>query len=164
VVHEVLPLIRRTGAYAPPSVPAAAPALDSPEGVLQLATAYREAALLLVTAQQRVAALELVAEAWGTLADAKGDYSLREAGHILNRDPAIATGQNRLMKFWRDERLVDRRGIPYVRFSRYLVERPVAYSHPHSGEPVLKSQIRITVDGLAYLRRRLGGVGESRVA
>ena len=90
----------------------------------------------------------------------RGRLSLRDAGHILNRDPRISIGQNRLMRRLRDLGMVDRRGIPYVRYSRYLVERPIAYSHPHTGEAVLESQIRMTVDGLEYLRKRLGGIGQ----
>lgn len=156
VTHVVLPSIRRTGAYAVPA--AARPTLSSPEGILALAEAYHEAAKQLVDAEQRVAELEPAAEAWETLAAAEGDYSLRDAAHVLNRDPAISMGQNRLMRFLRDEALVDRNGTPYVRYARYLRERPVSYTHPHTGEPVLTRQIRITVTGLEYLRTRLGGI------
>ena len=88
-----------------------------------------------------------------------GDYSLRDAAHILNRDPTIAIGQNRLMRFLRDEGLVDRKGVPYAKHSLHLVERPVSYSHPHTGESILTQQIRVTADGIAYLRKRLAGVG-----
>lgn len=162
LTHEVLPSVRRTGSYGMPA-PAALPVLDSAEAILQLATAYHEAAVQLVIAQRRAADLEPAAQAWGVLAEAAGDYSLRDAGHILNRDPRISIGQNRLMRRLRDLGMVDRNGIPYVRYSRYLVERPVSYTHPHSGEPVLKSQVRITVDGLEYLRKRLGGTGQEGV-
>jgi anti-repressor protein len=158
LTHEVLPAIRRTGSYTTQAAPTVPP-LDTPEGVLALASHFHETAKQLVSAEARVAELEPGAEAWEALAEATGDYSLREAAFMLSRDPAISTGQNRLMRFLRDGGLVDRKGVPYVRYSRYLVERPVSYTHPHSGEPVLKSQVRITVDGLEYLRKRLGGIG-----
>jgi len=158
ITHEVLPSIRRTGAYAVPHQARAMPALGSPEGILALAEAYHDAAKQLVGAQQRVSEMEPAAAAWDVLAEAKGDYSLRDAAHILNRDPAISMGQNRLMRLLRDEGMVDRKGVPYAKHERHLVERPVSYSHPHTGEPVLTSQIRITPDGLAYLRKRLGGI------
>lgn len=157
VTAEVLPAIRKTGSYGAAAPQPAAPDLRSPEGVLELANAYQAAAVQLVSAQKRVAELEPAAEAWDTLASAEGDYSLRDAAHCLNRDPAISTGQNRLMAFLRDEGLVDRKGIPYVRYSRWLVERPVSYQHPHSGQEMLAHQIRITAAGLAHLRHRLGG-------
>lgn len=155
VTHEVIPSIRRTGGYG-----TSAAALDSPADVLALAAAFHETAKRLVSAEQQVAALAPAAEAWEVLAEAAGDYSLRDAAHILNRDPAISTGQNRLKAFLADEGLIDRKGIPYVRYVRYLVERPVSYTHPHTGEPVLTHQIRITVAGLDFLRRRLGGIRE----
>jgi anti-repressor protein len=159
VTHEVLPQIRKTGSYAP--APAVAtpgvPDIATPAGVLAMAEMLHQTAARLVGAEKQVAELEPAAEAWGTLAAAEGDYSLRDAAHILNRDPAISTGQNRLMQFLREEQLVDRKGIPYVRYAQYLVERPVSYNHPRTGEPMLTQQIRITPDGLAYLRHRLGG-------
>jgi len=155
ITHEVLPAIRRTGTYR--SAPAHVPPIDSPEDVLRLAAAFHDAAQRLVGAERRAADLELGAEAWSALADAAGDYSLRDAAFILTRDPGISTGQNRLMRFLRAEGLVDRKGVPYARYAHYLVERPISYTHPHSGEPVLKSQIRVTINGLAYLRKRLGG-------
>jgi anti-repressor protein len=158
VFRDVLPAIRRTGAY---QVPQQAASIDvsaiTKRDLAQMVIAEADRA---DAAEARVAELIPAAEAWGVLAEATGDYSLRDAAHILNRDRAISTGQNRLMRFLRDEGLVDRRGIPYARHSRHLVERPIAYSHPHTGEPVLKSQIRITVDGLEYLRKRLGGIGQ----
>jgi anti-repressor protein len=156
VTHDVIPAIRRTGSYGAPAVPS----LDTPAGVLQLAEVFHETAKRLVTAETRVAELAPAAEAWEVLAEATGDYSLRDAAHILNRDPAIDTGQNRLMRFLRDEGMVDRKSVPYVQYGRYLVERPITYQHPGTGEPKLSSQIRITVDGLEFLRRRLGGLRE----
>jgi anti-repressor protein len=156
VCHDVLPSIRATGSYTAPAA--------GPSGTVATPTP-RELALLVIReadradqAEQRAAALAPAAEAWGVLADAAGDYSLRDAAHVLNRDPSISTGQNRLMAFLRDEGMVDAKGRPYVRYARHLVERPVSYTHPHSGESVLTSQIRITVAGLEHLRRRLGGL------
>jgi anti-repressor protein len=160
VYGDVLPEIRKTGTYRPPvaAVPDIMPDLATPAGVLVLAEAFHATAQRLVAAERRAAELEPAAEAYAVLVDTNGDYSLRDAAHILNRDPAISTGQNRLKAFLRDEGLIDRKGIPYVRYARYLVERPVSYTHPHTGEPVLTSQIRITPEGLAHLRKRMGGI------
>jgi len=154
VTHEVLPAIRRTGSYATEKL--------SPRQLAQLVIAEADRADV---AERRVAELEPAAGAWETLADAEGDYSLRDAAHMLCRDPAIAgrIGQNRLMAYLRSEGMIDRKGIPYARYTKYLVERPISYNHPHTGEPVLTRQIRITADGLAYLRRRLGAREAGRV-
>lgn len=155
VYGDMLPTIRRTGGYGQQ---AAAPALDTPEGVLALAAHFHETAKRLVFAEAKVAELAPAAENWTVLASAKGDYSLREAAFMLSRDPVIEIGQNRLMRFIRDESMVDAKGRPYASHVRHLVERPVSYDHPRTGEPVLTSQLRVTVAGLEYLRRRLGGI------
>jgi anti-repressor protein len=156
ITHEVLPSIRRTGAYSAPQ--RAVPALDTPEGILAMATAFRAAAEDLVGARQRVAELEPAAEAWQVLGEGTGNFSLRETAAILNQDPAIKTGQNRLAAFLRDEGLLDAKGRPYVRYARYILQRPMPWTHPHTGEPQLGTQLRITPAGVAFLHQRLGGI------
>ena len=69
---------------------------------------------------------------------------------ILNQPKPVAVG---------DEEMVDPKGRPYARYSKYLVQRPMTYAHPHSGESVLTAQLRVTPAGIAYIRRRLGGIG-----
>lgn len=106
-----------------------------------------------------IEALEPAATAWDALATASGDYSVREAAQILDRDPQISTGQNRLFSSLRDMGWVDSTGQPYqaaVDAGR-LVRRTTSYTHPHTGEPVLSSQVRITPKGIADLRGRLAG-------
>jgi anti-repressor protein len=156
VTHEVLPAIRKTGGYGLAPQPAL-PDISTPQGLIALTEMFRDTAIELARSKERVAELEPAAEAWEILASAEGDYSLREAALILDRQPGISTGQNLLMQYLRDEGLVDRRSIPYARYRRYLVQRAVSYTHPKTGERVAKTQIRITADGLAYLRNRLTG-------
>jgi DNA-damage-inducible protein D len=131
-------------------------AIESEEGRL-VAEARAE------IAEQHAAELAPSAKAWDTLADVKGDYSLRDAAHILNRDPNISTGQQRLLKTLRSLGMIDQRGIPYAKHAAHLVERPRTYKHPQTGEPVLaKPQIRVTVKGLRYLHGKLDGVAPLR--
>lgn len=111
----------------------------------------------------KVEELAPAAAAWESLADAEGDYSLREAAQILSRDPAINTGQNRLAKSLREVGLLDRRGEPYQSHINHVRRRPTAYTHPHTGEPKLSSQLRITVSGLRYLHGKLGGTRPLRL-
>ena len=93
----------------------------------------------LVTARRRRPSCAPAAEAWGVLAEAEGDYSLRgrrahlepRSPHQHRPEPADATPPR--PRHGRAEE-----DIPYVRYSRYLVERPIAYSHPHTGEADLK--------------------------
>lgn len=146
ITHEVLPAIRKTGSYSATEV------------------SRKELALMVIQAEEekevlatRVRELEPAAQAWDVLASASGDYSLRDAAFILNRDPAISTGQNRLLRSIREFDMVDRNGVPYAKHASHLVERATSYNHPHTGEPVLSKQVRVTAQGLRYLHRRLGG-------
>lgn len=112
-------------------------------------------------AEMKVAHLEPAALSWAQLAEASGDYSLREAAQILDRDPSIHTGQNRLAKYLRDIGWVDRSGEPYQRRVDigHLVRRSRSYVHPVSGDPVAAVQTRVTVKGLHALHHHLGGSG-----
>lgn len=116
-----------------------------------------------VLAEAKVAELAPAAAAWESLADAEGDYSLREAAQILSRDPAISTGQNRLAKSLRELGLLDRRGEPYQHHIQHVRRRPTAYTHPHTGEPKLSSQLRVTVSGVKHLHGKLGGARPLRL-
>jgi prophage antirepressor-like protein len=148
IIHEVIPAIRKTGSYSVAEV------------------SRKDLALMVIQAEEerealasRVRELEPSAQAWDVLASASGDYSLRDAAFILNRDRAISTGQNRLLRSIRDFDMIDRNGVPYAKHSAHLVERATSYIHPHTNEPVLSKQIRVTVQGLRYLHRKLGGEG-----
>lgn len=152
VTHEVLPAIRRTGSYSTPVVQFAIP--QNLSEALRLAADEHDAR---VAAETKVAELAPAAEAWNALAAATGDFSLRDAAQMLNRDPRIDTGQNRLMKTLEAFGMVDTRGRPYQRHAAHLRRMPVTYEHPNTHEPVLTSQIRVTADGLRYLHKRITG-------
>jgi DNA-damage-inducible protein D len=112
-------------------------------------------------AEQRAAQLEPAANSWTQLAEASGDYSLREAAQILDRDPSIRTGQNRLAKTLKNHGWTDRSGRPYQQHvnAGRLVVRSRSYDHPVTGEPQATTQLRVTVKGLADLHQLLGGTG-----
>jgi anti-repressor protein len=145
VTAEVLPAIRRTGSYS----------VAVPQSLPDALRAYADE----VESHQRTLAVlaeaEPKADAWDALASAKGDYSVREAAHILNRDPAIETGQNRLFQKLRDLKLIDKNDIPYAAHSRHVVLRTRSWRDP-DGVEQSDGQVRITADGLRYLRKRLG--------
>ncbi|WP_051761348.1 phage antirepressor [Microbispora rosea] len=151
VTHEVLPAIRKTGSYS------VAPQFEIPQTFADALELAARQARAIELANQRMAELEPAAHAWDILASAHGDYSVREAAFILNRDPSISTGQKRLFQALRDLRLIDSRDIPYAAHERHVTLRSRQYEHPHTREPRLTQQVRITVDGLRYLHKRLGG-------
>lgn len=151
VTAEVLPQIHRTGAYS--ITPAPAP------GRRELAQMVLDEADRADAAEARAAALAPAAESWDRLADATGDFSVRQAAQILSRDPAISVGQNRLFSRLRTLGWVDTRGEPYQKFvdAGWLVRRTTAYSHPHTDEPVLTAQVRVTARGISRLRQAILG-------
>ncbi|WP_329520551.1 BRO family protein [Spirillospora sp. NBC_01491] len=156
ITHDVLPALRKGGTYS----------VESRELTRRdLARMVIEEADRADQAEQRAAELAPAAAAWDNLGQAAGDYSVREAAQILDRDPTISTGQNRLFSTLRELRWVDGGGQPYQSHvdAGRIGCRPTSYTHPHSGEPVLSSQIRITVKGLKVLRRHLGGGGQLSV-
>lgn len=166
VTEIVLPAIRETGRYES----AAAPSSDSLAVMPSHAEALRGWAAELeradvaearaVEAEQRAVALEPAAHSWGVLGAEGQDYSLRQAAMILNRDPYISTGQNRLMRQVRELRMVDGRDMPYAAHSNRLALKPQTrpdWAKGASSRRNADPQLRVTVDGLAYLHRKLGG-------
>lgn len=155
VTHDVLPQIRMTGRYEPVQ--------HLPQTYAQ---ALRELAASVERAEEAERALavaEPLAEAWQVLASAEGDYSVREAAFILNRDPAIDTGQQRLFRLLREWKLIDRNNRPYASHSRHVCLRVTHYTHPSTGEEEATTQVRITHAGLQYLHKRMGGVKQLQI-
>lgn len=155
-VKAILREIRETGSFG-----------ATPQRELsrkELARYWYEAEERAELAEQRAAELEAPAEAWNVLASADPDYSVREAAYILNRDPAIDTGQNRLFNDLRRMRVIDSRDIPYSDHARHVKLRPRSFTNRATGEETAaKPQVRITAEGLAYLHRKLGGTAPLRL-
>lgn len=152
-VKAILRQIRETGSYS------AAPSYSLPttfsEALRELADAVEQRD----AAETRIKELQPSADAWEKLADAKGDYSVRDAAQILARDPLITIGQNRLFAYLRQIGWLDKNGIPYqaqVDMGR-LLRRSTSYPHPRTGERKPSSQVRVTPKGLKELRVRLAG-------
>lgn len=147
VTDEVLPALRKTGRYE-------VAALDE----IEVARRYLAALESKKELERRVEELEPSAAAWDTLADTGADYSARDAAYILNRDPNISTGQNRLMDLLRAWGLIGLDGRPYATHAAHVVLRPQTRWDAERQERVpARPQVRVTVAGLRYLHKRLGG-------
>lgn len=155
VTAEVLPSIRQTGSYD------TAPQFEIPQ---TLGEALRLAASQADEIEQQrlqLAAAEPKAEAWDVLASADPDWSVREAAYILNRDPSIDTGQQRLFNELRRMRVIDSRDTPYSSHAHHVKLRPRTFTNRATNEEMpAKPQVRITAAGLAYLHKKLGGTAE----
>lgn len=152
ITSEVLPAIRKTGRYA-----VAVSRRELAEMVIAESDRADREAEGRVLAEAKVIELHPKADAWDTLADTGADYSAREAAYILNRDPEISTGQNRLLQLLRDWRVIDRHDKPYANHSRHVTLRPQTREAADGERVQAKPQVRVTVAGLEYLHKRLGG-------
>lgn len=152
VFEEVLPSIRRTGAYAAP---------ETRESLL--ARAVLEANAVISEAHQQIEALTPKAEAWDEIADAGTDYAIRDAAPMLSR-AGIETGPQRLFESLRELGWIYRgekgRWTPYARVvdAGYLTVRAMPpYRDRDTGDLKPSApQVRITPHGLERLRIRLG--------
>lgn len=154
IAEDVLPTIRKTGAYAVP-----APALTNRDLALMVIAEADRADL----AERRVAELAPAAESWETLVAAGGDYSVADAAKILSRDYNIQTGQQRLFTSLYRLGWIYRAGDGRWRVKQTAVETgrlsemPSSHYHPRSGDLVLDPpQVRVTVKGVHDLRKALG--------
>lgn len=104
------------------------------------------------------------AEAWDTLAGAKGDYSVEEAAKMLSRDEQISIGRNRLFNFMGELGWIYRWGKrqswhayqPQVDNGRLVLRIASAFQNQKTGEMELPSPtIRITAKGVEALRTQL---------
>ena len=121
-------------------------------------------AQMVLDAEREKAELVPRAEAWDTLAGAKGDYSVAEAAQVLSRDDRITIGRNRLFEFMGHIGWLYR-GAPRNSWHAYqdqvdngrLVRRmSSAFQNQKTGELELPAPtIRITAKGVEALRTRL---------
>jgi anti-repressor protein len=166
VTHEVLPTIRKTGSYLAPNVAPAMPKTFA-EALRALADQVEETEALAA----RLEVVEPPALAWSAMADTSRDFSVGDAAKILSRDPSIETGEIRLFRTLVEFGLLfvgkDDRGRkvykPYqehVDAGRLALRMGSTWEHPKTHERETGNpQARITVKGLAYLHRKMGGTG-----
>lgn len=146
VTREVLPAIRKTGAYG-------APALSGPE---LLARAVLEA-------DATIKQLAPKAEAFDAFLSTSGDYSVNEAAKILSRDHAILTGEDRLRNWLAANGWIykDHSGYwsPYqnrIDQGRLAVRVGTPWYHPTTGEKQPgRPQVRVTAKGIDALVKAL---------
>jgi anti-repressor protein len=161
LTHQVLPAIRKTGAYGHPPVDFD---LGNREHMALIIKAGHAALVRAMDAEARAADIQAqnvelrpAARAWETLVDATGDYSVREAAQILSRDSHIEIGQRRLFSVLRSMRWIQDATLCYQRhvdMGRLRLKTDI-YCDPRTGVNHLRQQIRLTARGLADLHQYL---------
>ncbi|OCI31080.1 phage antirepressor KilAC domain-containing protein [Oerskovia enterophila] len=152
ITSDVLPAIRKTGAYG-------TPALNGPE---LLAHAVIEAHALIAANEAKILALTPRAEAFDAFLSTSGDLSVNEAAKILSRDNGILTGEKRLRAWMQANGWIYRNEADEPRaYQRRvdqgaLAERARWHHHPETGERVIDTpQVRVTAKGVEALAKSL---------
>lgn len=103
--------------------------------------------------------LEPDAEAFRNIVKDDGrDFEVRKVASFLTRsDPRIRIGQKQLFAKLREWKLIDRWNGPYSHQKRYVTSMPKQFTDPQTGERrwALKDQVRVTWEGLSYIRNKL---------
>lgn len=112
-----------------------------------------------IAAEQQTALMAPKVDAYEKLVESKQTFPMRRAAYILNNDRMINTGEQRLFRIIRAWRMVDVNDVPYIKYAKYLTLVPRTYTHPVTGKVrEARPQLRLTVEGLVFVHRRLGGV------
>lgn len=154
ITHEVIPAIRRTGAY---SVAPALPDLTTPAGVLALAEQFATTARQLVAADEKLRELEPKALAHDVLMAAQeGDRLVRQAAKELG------WRESDLRAFLLEEKLIYRRqrtcgGFEYDFYASHAdcfnsVEKVVE----HTWGKCAHYTLHLTPRGLSFVQMRIG--------
>jgi hypothetical protein len=103
------------------------------------------------------------AEAWNHLVDADKDYAMAEAAAILNNDPVIDTGRDRLRDWMLQNRMLYRNAdgqlVPYASHLKHIRLKPRTRPNHDAEDPRARkeapSQVRLTPDGLSWIQQRM---------
>ena len=158
VTSEVIPSIRKTGAYGAPVM----------TGKELMAAALIEAESTIKELEQKATEMAPKAQSWEYLAAPGGDYGVAEAAKVLSRDPNIQVGRNQLFGHMHRAGWIFRKKGKRAHWEAYqdkaintgrLVHKLSSpFFNERSGEWEQPAPtIRITPKGLHELHRLLGG-------
>lgn len=157
ITSEVLPQIRKTGSYSAPK---------SLEQMTLEVVAGLNARVEEQSAQLALATPK--AEAFDAFLSASGDYDVRDAAQLLQRDHGITTGQRRLFAWMREHGWLGLKNRPYQHRLDQDLLRIKAGTHIFTrtnGERQLSApQVRITPKGLERLRQEVKATMEAEDA
>ncbi|MNH94446.1 hypothetical protein D3C73_470670 [compost metagenome] len=155
ITHEVIPSIRKHGAYMSPET--IEKTLTSPDFIIQLATQLKDEQTARLSAeakiaeqQQKLKEQETPIAIYNLAISAKNTMSMNEVAK------ALGTGRTRLFRILREENVIMKdKAIPYQRFidAGYFTvcERP----RPSGDEVVNDSVTRVYAKGFDYIARIL---------
>lgn len=159
VTHEVLPSIRKHGAYMTEQT--VERILSDPDTLIRLATDLKHEREARKQAEQQVKVLAPKAQALDDFTSIEGTRSVREAAKIL-RNHGVRVTETQIWRWMADHRWIFRMENHWVAYARALdngwlwMREYKTYGTRSNGERfALDPQVRITRKGLEALHRKL---------
>lgn len=147
VTHEVIPSIRKHGAYLTPEK--IEEVLLNPDTIIKLATELKEE-------QEKVKVMTPKAEFYDTVTGADNDwFTMNEAVKILN----LGIGRNNTYKILRWYGILNDKNIPYQRYVDAGYFRLIETTWSHNDEQYTGRALRVSSKGIDYIRKILQSEG-----
>jgi len=148
ITHEVIPSIRKHGAYMTPET--IEKVLSDPDTIIRLATELKKE-------RQRRMELEPKAQGYDYLMNAQGTVTIGEAAKIID---IKGIGQNKFFKILVAEGIIYKKGNSYLPYSEYKEHFVVKQNPIPMGDMVVeRSQLYLDMAGLDWLAKLLARRG-----
>lgn len=148
VTGEVLPAIRKHGAYMTPEV--IERILDNPDTVIQLATRLKNARAALAVKDAYIKVLEPKAEFYDDVAGSRDAISIAEVAKVL-AIPGI--GQNNLFRILRTKRILNHENVPMQEYVDRGYFRVIEQKFTAHGEVRIYLKTLVYQRGLDFIRK-----------
>ena len=144
ITSEVLPSIRKHGAYMTPEK--IEEVLMNPEFIIKLATELKEE-------KQKVAQLQPKADFYDTVANSDSLLSMADVAKVLDK----GIGRNRLFKLLRSRGILQSNNVPYQRFVDAGYFKVVENSYMAGDNAIVSTVTYVKQKGVDYIRKLLDG-------
>lgn len=148
VADEILPSIRKHGAYMTPQALEAA--LTNPDTMIQILTRLKEEQSARAAAEQKIQLDAPKVALYDTAMSASNDFTMERVSKTLGY------GRNKLFQFLRDQKILRSNNLPYQEYidRGYFNVRQYSITHLTQGIEN-KTQTLVTPKGMAYIHELL---------
>lgn len=152
VTHEVLPSIRKHGAYMTPQT--IERVLYDPDFLLQLATKLKEQKQEIELKDEHIKKLAPKAEFYDTIIESKDAICIGDAAKVLGKR---RMGRNNLFAELRKRKILDSRNVPYQKYVDAGYFRVIETKYVKAnGEVKINFKTLVHQRGLDYIRKSVG--------
>ena len=139
VTHEVIPEIRKNGAY------------NLPQTYAEALRAYADKVEQMEKLAAENAKLLPKAEFFDAVTDSKTAISIGEVAKVLD----MGIGQNKLFAFLREQKILDRQNIPYQEYIDRGYFRTIEQKYDVRGEVRISIKTLVFQKGIDFIRKQL---------